>query len=597
MEFRLSSGAGAGVFLPMPPITDVEAGFIIPLSDSEYNSSHKPANGHNNLSPERERHHHQTLGMQVDASTRQSRGRGRRGRSPTRSSTTSSSDDSLTATTKSGSGSGGRGRDSTERAEESMGVAWREFLKELKDRERMSFGHAREYARDSISWMPAETHGKVLLELADLSKRENNLNDARAIFQLVNDVYPHVHQGWLDYAKMEEECGELLECRRILTTGVKRCPGTENLLIKCLKLLERLGDLKQARALLAHARGELGDVEKGWRLVLEGAMMEARAGNTETARLVLGFLLREVPWHGPIFTEAIKLEEGSELFDKALPICKAGLKAIPRHAPLWFSAMRLHERAGELDCARQHVVEAISSVSRELIWKVFFEAGQMEARAGEWALARGAFNQSANHCPSNLQWKVWVGSARSELAAGCIEASRMLLARALGQAPAKMRSTVMIERGRLEEYAGNIAEAREVLATARRGLGGEDSDWKSYLESVQLEVRAGNRLGAIQLARESLTRHSGTGRLWALNIQLSQTDEEKLETFRKAYRAVPKSGEVWCEGARMCMDPSSSLFNLSAAREHLGFAVRFTPQYGDTFIELLRLEMLERGNG
>ena len=57
-------------------------------------------------------------------------------------------------------------------------------------------------------------------------------------------------------------------------------------------------------------------------------------------------------------------------------------------------------------------------------------------------------------------------------------------------------------------------------------------------------------------------------------------------------KEVPKSGEVWCEGARLFLNPHSECFSLDIARQFLEFAIEFTPQYGDSFIEYLRLQML-----
>ena len=67
----------------------------------------------------------------------------------------------------------------------------------------------------------------------------------------------------------------------------------------------------------------------------------------------------------------------------------------------------------------------------------------------------------------------------------------------------------------------------------------------------------------------------------------------KLAVLLRAIQEVPKSGEVWCEGARCHMNPLHiASFDLSSAQKFLSFAVQFTPQYGDTFMELLRLEMI-----
>ncbi|KAJ1626364.1 hypothetical protein T492DRAFT_843242 [Pavlovales sp. CCMP2436] len=51
---------------------------------------------------------------------------------------------------------------------------------------------------------------------------------------------------------------------------------------------------------------------------------------------------------------------------------------------------------------------------------------------------------------------------------------------------------------------------------------------------------------------------------------------------------VPKSGEVWCEGARVCLDPTSAAFNPAAARRFLEFAIEFTPQLYEAPVAAMR---------
>ena len=65
-----------------------------------------------------------------------------------------------------------------------------------------------------------------------------------------------------------------------------------------------------------------------------------------------------------------------------------------------------------------------------------------------------------------------------------------------------------------------------------------------------------------------------------------------LKAFRKALCHVTKSGEVWCEGARIFLDPCCRAFDLLNASKCLNYAVFFTPQYGDTFIEAIKLLMV-----
>lgn len=61
-----------------------------------------------------------------------------------------------------------------------------------------------------------------------------------------------------------------------------------------------------------------------------------------------------------------------------------------------------------------------------------------------------------------------------------------------------------------------------------------------------------------------------------------------LSVFLSALQYVSKSGEVWCEGARIFMNPMSRHFHPLNAQRCLNFAVFFTPQYGDSFIEVLK---------
>ena len=157
--------------------------------------------------------------------------------------------------------------------------------------------------------------------------------------------------------------------------------------------------------------------------------------------------------------------------------------------------------------------------------------------------------------------------------------------------PPKTRALVMLEQSRLHELCGNTDQARKLLKSARRT---NRQAWKVYLEAVLLELRCQRTQRALKEARKALDVHRGTGRLWAVRIQLEHGHgvERRLSVFQQALLEVPKSGEVWCEGARICLNPFSDCFNLEAAHNFLDFASEFTPQYGDSFIEYLRLMML-----
>ena len=410
--------------------------------------------------------------------------------------------------------------------------------------------------------------------------------------------------------------------------------------------------------------------DKNWKSMLEGALFEARTGRAAFARKCLKYLMHNTPWYGPIYLEAFRLEEKCENFEGAYRIIRQGLRELPRYGPLWFGLLRLSERDDIIDETKHWVcgvrpllqrtraekLNGIKSISRELVWKLHFEAGQAEERAADvaaearcrkaqislekardrlYSTARKNYTESLIACPQNLRWKVWLAGARLELAAGQLSRSRKLLQQAFMETPEKSRAYVYLECARVEEFIGNVTGARKLLEMARRDV---KHEWKVFLESVLLEARDGKMVVAIHAAKLSLNSHTGTGRLWALLIQLCHREEcipvtqytpfsmsehpvvlsgydaedacfelfgsspknscyvpSKVDILQKALNEVPKSGEVWCEGARIYMNPLAvDIFDLCEAQRDLNFAIQFTPQYGDTFIEILRLEILSQ---
>jgi len=63
-----------------------------------------------------------------------------------------------------------------------------------------------------------------------------------------------------------------------------------------------------------------------------------------------------------------------------------------------------------------------------------------------------------------------------------------------------------------------------------------------------------------------------------LQHQRANTEEdfrEVYQTFKLAVNEISKSGEVWCEGARLCLTahPANPFFDLQLALKYLDFAV------------------------
>ena len=120
------------------------------------------------------------------------------------------------------------------------------------------------------------------MDLADYAKRESKFQEAKQFFHIVVTIQPYAYQGWLEYAKMEEECGNQEESRDILMKGLKFNPFSENLFIKAVKVEEKLGNFSEIREMIKNVQSDKDvGMEKTWRILLEGALFEGRNGNRE----------------------------------------------------------------------------------------------------------------------------------------------------------------------------------------------------------------------------------------------------------------------------------------------------------------------------
>lgn len=179
--------------------------------------------------------------------------------------------------------------------------AFKEFGKQFRLKKNESLAVARDYALACLSesnrdvFLSSSLHWRVHLELADLAKRSNQINTARSHYRHACALQPHASQGWLEHSKLEEESGNLRKCASILQEGLSHCTANENLLIMAIKFYERMGELDQARQLLSRLKHL--SIDKSWKTMLEGAMLEARVGRYSMVRLCSFLTLFFVIFH------------------------------------------------------------------------------------------------------------------------------------------------------------------------------------------------------------------------------------------------------------------------------------------------------------
>lgn len=477
-------------------------------------------------------------------------------------------------------------------------AACKDFVREFRRLERISSADAQEYARAALKWIPQAAQWRVHLQLADFAKRLNQEEEAHREYQCACDLEPTASKGkfscksimytcttstnsradhitgWIEWSKMQDECGSTEMALQTVLRGILACSTInsasgkfdEVLILRALRLYEKQHRYWDARLLICSVCKNQVAVDKIWRVLFEGAQIEARAGNISCARELYSFLMHHIPWYGPIYSEAFRLEETGHHLTSCLHIIRRGLQELHRYGPLWFGLLRVMEKIDveseqlqwatvggqpELPLVKFYLNLAVEHISRELVWKIHFEMGQIQERAAGmsaegscWSSSRGlhfdgrmpqseysitcvrntllgparkAYLESLLSCPSNLRWKVLLAGARMELSAGKWDKSRELLSEAMKVVPSKSRATVQLECARLEEFLNNFAVSRQVLLLGCREM---PTEWRIPLELAMQQSRQQDYIGALDTLVLSVENHANTGRLWALIIQV-----------------------------------------------------------------------------
>ncbi len=92
-----------------------------------------------------------------------------------------------------------------------------------------------------------------------------------------------------------------------------------------------------------------------------------------------------------------------------------------------------------------------------------------------------------------------------------------------------MRATVLVELSRYREYCNDLPGARAILAQAKKD---SSHEWKVFLESVLLEIRAKNLSQALDQVKEALkvehlppkAQHSDSCEYWTFVGCVDSTD-------------------------------------------------------------------------
>lgn len=431
--------------------------------------------------------------------------------------------------------------------------------------------------------------GKLLRAAAEIAKRLSDPNLAFELLELGTAIDPETAASWIDRAKILDEQGDYVEAENILQQGCKAVKHCEQIVRKLLKSYERTNNPYAARHFMGKALND-ESFDRDF-IFTEGAIFELHQGNQAAAMEILNKLRETSGWKPNVFIELILFFEKSGITSKTFSIIEEGSRLSPRNAIVCQALLRHQPTIAD---AIKIIRDSSPKWTLEFTDKMTGTVCEMLAWKNRIPEMRILVSESVAYCASKQRYKQLVFAAVMELTHGDQAMAPLLLNLALDVAPYKARPLVSLLIAKNFELNGDYDNAERVFSDC---VAEYSPEWRVFLEYAQFYVHRNMIPKAIEVLNRALEEHVGSGRLWAFRVQLEAYNgiKSQLVMLTTAINRVPKSGEVWCEAARIAMNPLCEYFSVDSAKQFLEFAYRFTPQHGDTLVEMIRAEMLEKG--
>lgn len=435
-----------------------------------------------------------------------------------------------------------------------------------------------------------------------------------------------------DYIRFLEEHGYVAKAAALLIKCVENhlCSADsanfpEQLILKALKLYESIGEYDSCYHLIErtvqqytqppfYSSGNITrhaiSLDKYWRVVFFGAYLEMLQGNHGKSREIISYLILHTKEAGPVIVDYLELELKYGSFKCAFTyIFQYFLREEILYSPLSLLSFELMTRGfpNNVKLVTGILKKMTSTCAiNDIRWKLKCLCALYCVRNNDAEQALNLCFKALSCAKDGVQWRIFVLIAKIYFIRSCKsnvsdywirEMKEKLfnnLTQAYQTAPLKSKLFVIIERAHYYEYYGDINTALSLLLEAIRA---NQKEWKYTLEYASILRRHNRLVEALESIAFSLTLgdNMSTGRLWALYASTAQSKgaSSHYMVIKAAIYHCPKSADVWVELARLFLNPVYNCFNIATAEDALAKAVYYTPQYGDTYIEWLRLLVIK----
>lgn len=224
---------------------------------------------------------------------------------------------------------------------------------------------------------------KRRIDVGIQEKKVCHITKARSVFvELVIEFGSNV-QVWLEFCRLEMECGEYVKARIVLETANTQHPHNELLLQKRLRVEERLRSVNNVIELINELR--FLDTQKSMKIMVEGLSILAKLGYEKMAyELGSSIPVPSKYYTGNLYYGMMLGEQRAGSREVLLERAKEALKVFPKYGPLWFFCFDLFEHELiitwnkqdmhdllKADMIEDFAEQARSQLTSDILWKVY----------------------------------------------------------------------------------------------------------------------------------------------------------------------------------------------------------------------------------
>jgi pre-mRNA-processing factor 6 len=388
--------------------------------------------------------------------------------------------------------------------------------------------------RETLGWQLDEDDDRKDIWLADAkgSIGRGKYETARAIYAYTLRLFYHKKSVWLAAAELERNHGTRDALLQTLKDATEACPKSDVLWMQYAREKLHVGDINDARLVLAKAFQHNSDNEDIW---LAAVKLEADHNQIDQARNLLA-TARENAGTDRVWIKSVAFERQTNNIEAALDLANQGLQLYPNAAKLWMMKGQIYEQLNRLPQAREAYTTGTRACPKSVpLWLL---ASRLEEKAGVTVKARSVLDRARLAVPKNAE--LWTESVRLERRAGNLSQANALMAQALQAVPNSgllWTEKIMHLEPRTQRKPRSLEAIKKV-----------DNDPVLFVTVARIFWSERRLDKAANWFERAIVLDADNGDTWAWYFKFliqHGTEEKREEVLSKCFMSEPKHGEIW----------------------------------------------------